>query len=55
MANGKREFVAQHVTRFFPLLVFNSSFLLQKISSFELFYLLIFYFEKFSTRVCRLP
>lgn len=37
MANGKREFVAQHVTRFFPLLVFNNSFLLQKLSSFSLF------------------
>ena len=36
MANGKREFVAQHVTRFFPLLVFNNSFLLQKRSSFSL-------------------
>jgi len=63
--NGKRGFLPRD--QVFPLhvLVFNCSFLLQKMSSFtvlsakrivlEYFYLLIFYFEKFSTPVCPLP
>ena len=59
-ANGNCEFVPRD--QVFPLLSINCSLPLQKISNFalrlstriviECFYLLIFYFEKSSTRVC---
>ena len=54
-----------HVTKFSPYFSFNVYCFYTKISSFmpvlskrivlDCFYLLIFYFEKFSTDVCRLP
>ena len=54
-----------HVTRFFPYFSFTVYCFYTKISSFmpvlstrivlDCFYLLIFYSEKFSTDVCRLP
>ena len=61
--NGKREFVPRD--QVFPLFSVYCLLLLHKISSFtpalsirialDCFYLLIFYSEKFSTDVCRLP
>ena len=61
--NGKREFAPRD--QVFPLFFVYCLLLLHKISSFMLvlstrivpdfFYLLIFYSEKFSTDVCRLP
>ena len=61
--NGKREFVPRD--QVFPLFSVYCLLLLHKISSFtpalsirialDCFYLLIFFSEKFSTDVCRLP
>ena len=54
-----------HVTKFSPYFSFTVYCFYTKISSFmpvfstrivlDCFYLLIFYFEKFSTEVCRMP